>query len=255
MANLKILIKEFLSNFYYKENNHIILNIFGLKFGIFRRIRNCKIKGKNNCFTIKYNGRYPIFNNFRKVKGLKIDIKGDNNVIILKSIRFKNCFIKIHSSNSTVEIGEKCYLNNLSVSTHCGNGQKLSIGEKVTCNQAIIFLHEENTYLSIGNDCMLSSNITIWPTDSHAIIDKITNKVLNKPSKVTIGDHSWIGCGVYICKNAKIPNNSVVGAGSVVTKGFDEENIIIAGNPAKIIKRNIKWDRATSTIKEKELNS
>ncbi len=255
MANLKILIKEFLSNFYYKENNHIILNIFGLKFGIFRRIRNCNIIGKNNCFTVKYNGRYPIFNNFRRVKGLKIDIKGDNNVIILKSIRFKNCFIKIQSSNNVIEIGEYCKFHNLNVYINSRSGQKLKIGDKNSSRYLDIYLHEENSSVIIGNDCMFSSAISIWSTDAHAIIDKTTKQVLNKPSGVIIGDYVWIGFGVCLCKNAKIPNNSVVGARSVVTKGFDEENIIIAGNPAKIIKRNIEWDKIPATEKEKELNS
>ena len=86
---------------------------------------------------------------------------------------------------------------------------------------------------------MLSSGIEVFATDCHAIIDN--NCVLNRGNNIVIGDHCWIGKNVFICKNTKIPSNSIVGACSVVTKCFDEENIIIAGNPAKIVKRNINW--------------
>ena len=44
-----------------------------------------------------------------------------------------------------------------------------------------------------------------------------------------------------ILKNSIIPDNSVIGAYSVVAKKFDEENVVIAGNPARICKRNINW--------------
>lgn len=48
---------------------------------------------------------------------------------------------------------------------------------------------------------------------------------------------------VKIGKNTKIPDNSIVGWGSIVTKVFNEPNIILAGIPAKIVKRGINWDR------------
>ena len=44
-------------------------------------------------------------------------------------------------------------------------------------------------------------------------------------------------------KNVKIADNSIVGWGSIVTKEFNEPNVIIAGIPAKIVKRGINWDR------------
>lgn len=58
-----------------------------------------------------------------------------------------------------------------------------------------------------------------------------------------IGNHVWIGEHCYILKNATISDNSVVGSMSVVTKRFDEENVVIAGNPAKIYRRNVMWSK------------
>ena len=54
--------------------------------------------------------------------------------------------------------------------------------------------------------------------------------------EIKIGENCWIGMNCMILPGVKLANHIIVGAGSVVTKSFDEENIIIAGNPAKKIK-------------------
>ena len=46
-----------------------------------------------------------------------------------------------------------------------------------------------------------------------------------------------------ICKNTKIPNGCIIGVGSVVTKSIKEENSVLAGNPAKIVRKDIEWER------------
>ena len=69
------------------------------------------------------------------------------------------------------------------------------------------------------------------------------NKLLNIGQSITIGDKVWICKDVKFMKNANIPNGCVVAQGSIVTKRFEKENCVIAGNPAKITKENIQWDR------------
>lgn len=78
--------------------------------------------------------------------------------------------------------------------------------------------------------------------DCHKIVDKITKKELNTESNLVVGDHVWIGYNSTILKNAKISSGSIVGTNSLVAGKFDEEeSVIIAGNPARIIKKNIEW--------------
>jgi len=56
-----------------------------------------------------------------------------------------------------------------------------------------------------------------------------------KTSSIVIGDNVWLGANVIILPGVKLANGCIVGAGSVVTKSFEEENSIITGNPAKAI--------------------
>ena len=56
-----------------------------------------------------------------------------------------------------------------------------------------------------------------------------------KIEPIIIGDNVWIGTNVVILPSVKIGNNCTIGAGSIVTKSFPEDNLIIAGNPAKVI--------------------
>jgi acetyltransferase-like isoleucine patch superfamily enzyme len=91
---------------------------------------------------------------------------------------------------------------------------------------------------------MFSRGIHIWATDGHAILDKDTKEILNKPKHpLTIGDNCWIGQDVRITKGAIIPDNTIVGVAAAVTRPFTEQYTAIAGNPAKVIKRGVVWDR------------
>ena len=61
--------------------------------------------------------------------------------------------------------------------------------------------------------------------------------------RVDIGNHVWVGKDVKIGKNARISDHRILGWGSIVSKEFDEPHVILAGMPAKIVKRGINWDR------------
>lgn len=61
------------------------------------------------------------------------------------------------------------------------------------------------------------------------------------PNDVHISNHVWIGRDVTIGKGVAIAEDVVIGGKSYVTKSITDSNVIVAGVPAKIIKRNIKW--------------
>ena len=64
---------------------------------------------------------------------------------------------------------------------------------------------------------------------------------INRAADVEIGNHVWIGYRVLINKGSVIPDDTVVGTGAIVTKSFDEPNTVLAGVPAKVVKRNVNW--------------
>ena len=149
---------------------------------------------------------------------------GNNNTVIFgaNTKRF----------TGTIHIGTKdCPVDNC----------PLQIGDNSSANKINIFLLEDNSNVIIGKDCMFSSGISIFCSDTHSIIQN--NKLINEGKSINIGDHVWVGMDVKISKNTQILSNSVVGWGSIVTKKFNKENIIIAGNPAQIVKENISWSR------------
>lgn len=92
--------------------------------------------------------------------------------------------------------------------------------------------------ISIGNECVISENVTIWDSDEHWI-DRpgYTN---TKP--IVIGNHCWIGCNSIILKGVKLGDGCIVAAGSVVTKSFPPKSLI-GGNPAKLIQSDVDWHR------------
>lgn len=105
-----------------------------------------------------------------------------------------------------------------------------------------LYLQEDNSWVSIGDDSQLSWGVDVWCTDAHTITD-LEGTPVNYAESIEIGRHVWIGKDVKIGKNTRLADNSIVGWGSIVTKRFDEPNVIIAGIPAKIVKRGVNWDR------------
>ena len=101
---------------------------------------------------------------------------------------------------------------------------------------------KENSSVYIGKDCMFSNGIKIFTSDMHSIIDLNGNRI-NNSGDVIIGNHVWLCQDVKVLKNSKISDNTIVGHSAIVTKKFYETNVILAGNPARIVKRGVNWDR------------
>lgn len=200
-------------------------------------------KGKNNILYVvdceKKNRRVLC------VLGCKIKICGNNNTIIIgKNTIFKKSEILIDAEDSQIIIGNNCQFHNLKIYLG-GKFNKVEIGDNFSntenCN---LYAGGGNQNIFIGNNCLFSRNINIYAHDGHPIYSKDTDEVINSFGKpVEIGNYVWIGHGVYISKGVKISDNSIVGLGSVVTKRFEDTNVIIAGNPATIVKKNIYFKK------------
>lgn len=85
----------------------------------------------------------------------------------------------------------------------------------------------------IGDSCMLANGAYITDSDWHGIYDR--SLPVGRTEPVRLEKNVWIGDGAIVCKGVTIGENSIVGAGSVVTKDIPA-NVIAAGNPAQIVK-------------------
>lgn len=194
-----------------------------------------------------------IFNNYKIRKGnqivlsgtlrhCSIFISGRNNIVnISEGAVLQNSTIKIFGDDNNIYIGRNVSANSLNLWVEDGkNGIEIGDGTTVYGKTHIACI--EGTSITIGSDCMFSSNISLVTGDSHSILDE-TGSRINPSRDIFIGNHVWIGKENTILKGVSVRDNSIVGAKSLVTKTFNEENVIIAGNPAKIIKTNINWSR------------
>jgi len=171
---------------------------------------------------------------------IKFDNQSSNNIVSIGNNVFANNLTIIFRGNNNSLIIE----DNVSWGGHIvihGNNRIIKIGQKSTAKSAYILSRDCNVY--IGEDCMLSRSIEIRSTDVHKVFDLETNKRLNMPDDVYIGNHVWIAAKVTISKGSCIADGCVVGANSFVNKKFEEKNIVIAGIPAKVVREGIRWAR------------
>lgn len=114
----------------------------------------------------------------------------------------------------------------------CEYGKNISIGNKFICNFNCVML--DCADIEIGNNVMIGPNVNIF-TINHDIRAKERNQFVTYYKPITICDNVWIGGNSTILPGVTIGKNSVIGAGSVVTKDVPP-NVLVAGNPAKFIR-------------------
>jgi acetyltransferase-like isoleucine patch superfamily enzyme len=120
---------------------------------------------------------------------------------------------------------------------------KLGKGSYINPFSKVIIMHG----LEIGENCSISWNCQFLDEDFHLLSYENKKTIIEK--RIIIGDNVWIGSNVSVYKGSYIPNGCVVASNSVVKDVFVDENTLIAGNPAKVIKRNIVWSK-TGMYKE-----
>ncbi len=179
-------------------------------------------------------------------------------------IIFKNSVVDIHKSakinlngnfylNSNVFKGSKaeCYLKLQENATLNVNGRfklfygatiqlfknaSLTLGSGYINSNSVIACCNK---IVIGDGAAIARNVYIYDGDHHSIVDDEGN-ILNKSKSINIGNRVWIGVGAIILKGVNIGDGSIIGAGAVVNKDIPA-NCIAVGNPAKVVKENIRW--------------
>jgi acetyltransferase-like isoleucine patch superfamily enzyme len=127
-----------------------------------------------------------------------------------------------------------------------GHGSRISVTGELVLGKRLTIAAESaimaQRSVRIGDDVLISWDVLIMDTDAHRIYDA-TGSQVNPAKPIRIGNSVWLGCRVVILKGAEIADGVVVAAASTVTRSVDTPNAVVGGNPARVIRENIRWRR------------
>lgn len=135
------------------------------------------------------------------------------------------------------EIGEGCYIEppfraNFG-GKHCHFGKNVYANFNLTC--------VDDTHVYVGDCTMFGPNVTL-ATAGHPILPALREKGYQYNLPIHIGKNCWLGANVVVLPGVTIGDNSVIGAGSVVTKDIPA-NVVAVGNPCKVLRPINERDR------------
>ncbi len=135
------------------------------------------------------------------------------------------------------EIGEGCYIEPPFHANwggaHCHFGKNVYANFNLTC--------VDDTHIYVGDYTMLAPNVTL-ASAGHPILPELREKAYQYNMPVKIGKNCWLGAGVIVLPGVTIGDNTVIGAGSVVTKDIPA-NVVAVGNPCRVLRSINERDR------------
>lgn len=135
------------------------------------------------------------------------------------------------------EIGEGCYIE---PPFHANwGGAHVHFGKNVYANFNLTMV--DDTHIYVGDCTMFGPNVTV-ATAGHPILPALREQAYQYNVPVRIGRNCWLGAGVIVLPGVSIGDNTVVGAGSVVTKDLPAD-VVAVGNPCKVLRPIGERDR------------
>ena len=210
----------------------------------------CNVLGKKSRLILLFKLFY--YNHFKHITlicGKDCDIRklhlsscGKNNVLRLEDhVLLDHVTITIFGNNNKIIINDKNYLSNIRFAIE-DDHNRIEIGKQCYFGSDCLLAALEGTTIKIGDEGMVASSVQFRTSDSHSVLNVDGNR-LNHAQDILLGGHVWVGLGSLILKGTVIPKNCVVAAKSVVCKIRKiQENSLLGGVPAKVLKENINWD-------------
>lgn len=134
------------------------------------------------------------------------------------------------------EVGENCYIE---PPLHANWGMHTHLGKNVYANFNLTLV--DDTHIYIGDYVMIGPNVTI-ATAGHPIDPSLRKKVAQFNIPVNIAANVWIGANSVVLPGVSIGENTVIGAGSVVTKDIPA-NVVAVGNPCRVLREINEHDK------------
>ncbi len=135
------------------------------------------------------------------------------------------------------EIGDGCYIEP-PLRANWG-GHFVHFGKNIYANFNLTLV--DDTHIYVGDATMFGPNVTI-ATAGHPILPELREQAYQYNMPVHIGKNCWLGAGVIVMPGVTIGDNTVIGAGSVVTKDIPA-NVVAVGNPCRVMRESGEHDR------------
>lgn len=135
------------------------------------------------------------------------------------------------------ELGEDCYIEPPLHSNF--GGHHVHFGKGIYANYNLTLV--DDTHIYVGDYTMIGPNVTI-ATAGHPILPELREKGYQYNVPVRIGRNCWIGAGAILLPGVTVGDNTVIGAGSVVTKDIPA-NVVAVGNPCRVLREIGEHDR------------
>ena len=114
---------------------------------------------------------------------------------------------------------------------YCDYGTYIEVGDNFSANYNCTIL--DVAKVTIGSNVMFAPNVSVF-TAGHPVHPAARNTMYEYGISITIGDNVWVGGNSVILPGVHIGSNTVIGAGSVVTKDIPD-GVIAAGNPCRAL--------------------
>ena len=118
-----------------------------------------------------------------------------------------------------------------------GPDAEVRIGDGTTISPRTLLVASQGT--TIGERCAISWDCQLLDDDFTELW--IEGRPSARSAPITLGDHVWLGSRVVVVKGARLAPGTVVAAGSVVVGHHDEPNCLLAGSPARVVRRDVSW--------------
>ncbi len=179
----------------------------------------------------------------QRLKKTTIKLRGRNNRLVIgENVTLAHCEIRLDGDNNLIEIGNNVRFSSGKIYLGGTTGQHIRIGADTTVEGAYLLV-DEAASIDIGRDCMFSTEIIMRTGDKHSILDVESGERVNRSRDIRIAERVWIGRDVTVLKGAVLHPETVVATRSLVSSAFGEGECVVAGVPARIVKRGVRWDR------------
>ena len=121
---------------------------------------------------------------------------------------------------------------------YCDYGKNIEVGKNFFANYNCTII--DVAKVKIGDNCQFAPNVSIY-TAGHPLHPVARNSLYEYGIEVTVGDNVWIGGNTVIMPGVHIGSNTVIGAGSVVTKDIPDW-VVAAGNPCRVTREITEED-------------